>query len=159
MFSKKSFKLFFRSLLTKYGSVETDKGVLYYDGEGELVVGMEVYVENNSNPDEITYDVAPDGEYVSNDTTFVVKDGKVDEIRNEKVIEEMEDVPLEGAIETPFDAEEAIKMITEEMAAMKADLEAVKADLEALKAPVEGDVFNKFNKIKKVQKQSIFKIR
>ena len=62
-------------------------------------------------------------------------------------------------VETPFDAEEAIKMITEEMAAMKADLEAVKADLEALKAPVEGDVFNKFNKIKKVQKQSIFKIR
>ena len=159
MFSKKSFKLFFRSLLTKYGSVETDKGVLYYDGEGELVVGMEVYVENNSNPDEITYDVAPDGEYVSNDTTFIVKAGKVDEIRNEKVTEEMEDVPLEVEVETPFDAEEAIKMITEEMAAMKADLEAVKADLEALKAPVEGDVFNKFNKIKKVQKQSIFKIR
>ena len=159
MFSKKSFKLFFRSLLTKYGSVETDKGVLYYDGEGELVVGMEVYVENNSNPDEITYDVAPDGEYVSNDTTFVVKDGKVDEIRNEKVTEEMADVPLEVDVETPFDAEEAIKMITEEMAAMKADLEAVKADLEALKAPIEGDVFNKFNKIKKVQKQSIFKIR
>lgn len=159
MFSKKSFKLFFRSLLTKYGSVETDKGVLYYDGEGELVVGMEVYVENNSNPDEITYDVAPDGEYVSNDTTFVVKDGKVDEIRNEKVIEEMEDEPLKVDTESPFDAEEAIKMITEEMAAMKADLEAVKADLEALKAPVEGDVFNKFNKIKKVQKQSIFKIR
>ena len=159
MFSKKSFKLFFRSLLTKYGSVETDKGVLYYDGEGELVVGMEVYVENNSNPDEITYDVAPDGEYVSNDTTFVIKDGKVDEIRNEKVTEEMEDVPMEVEVETPFDAEEAIKMITEEMAAMKPDLEAVKADLEALKAPVEGDVFNKFNKIKKVQKQSIFKIR
>ena len=159
MFSKKSFKLFFRSLLTKYGSVETDKGVLYYDGEGELVVGMEVYVENNSNPDEITYDVAPDGEYVSNDTTFVVKGGKVDEIRNEKVTEEMEAEPVEEIVETPFDAEEAIKMITEEMAAMKADLEAVKADLEALKAPVEGDVFNKFNKIKKVQKQSIFKIR
>lgn len=159
MFSKKSFKLFFRSLLTKYGSVETDKGVLYYDGEGELVVGMEVYVENNSNPDEITYDVAPDGEYVSNDTTFVVKDGKVDEIRNEKVTEEMAEEPVEEIVETPFDAEEAIKMITEEMAAMKADLEAVKADLEALKAPVEGDVFNKFNKIKKVQKQSIFKIR
>lgn len=159
MFSKKSFKLFFRSLLTKYGSVETDKGVLYYDGEGELVVGMEVYVENNSNPDEITYDVAPDGEYVSNDTTFVVKDGKVDEIRNEKVTEEMAEEPVEEIVETPFDAEEAIKMITEELAAMKADLEAVKADLEALKAPVEGDVFNKFNKIKKVQKQSIFKIR
>ena len=159
MFSKKSFKLFFRSLLTKYGSVETDKGVLYYDGEGELVVGMEVYVENNSNPDEITYDVAPDGEYVSNDTTFVVKDGKVDEIRNEKVTEEMAEETVEEIVETPFDAEEAIKMITEEMAAMKADLEAVKADLEALKAPVEGDVFNKFNKIKKVQKQSIFKIR
>lgn len=159
MFSKKSFKLFFRSLLTKYGSVETDKGVLYYDGEGELVVGMEVYVENNSNPDEITYDVAPDGEYVSNDTTFVVKDGKVDEIRNEKVTEEMAEEPVEEIVETPFDAEEAIKMITEELAAMKADLEAVKADLEALKAPVEDDVFNKFNKIKKVQKQSIFKIR
>lgn len=159
MFSKKSFKLFFRSLLTKYGSVETDKGVLYYDGEGELVVGMEVYVENNSNPDEITYDVAPDGEYVSNDTTFVVKDGKVDEIRNEKVTEEMAEEPVEEIVETPFDAEEAIKMITEELAAMKADLEAVKADLEALKAPVEADVFNKFNKIKKVQKQSIFKIR
>ena len=36
---RKSFRLFFRSLLTKFGSVQTDKGLLTYDGDAELAVG------------------------------------------------------------------------------------------------------------------------
>ena len=48
---RKSFRLFFRSLLTKFGSVQTDKGLLTYDGDAELAVGDEVYIEDNTNPD------------------------------------------------------------------------------------------------------------
>ena len=52
---RKSFRLFFRSLLTKFGSVQTDKGLLTYDGDAELAVGDEVYIEDNTNPDDIQY--------------------------------------------------------------------------------------------------------
>ena len=52
--NKKSFKMFFRSLLTKLGEVKTDKAVLTYDGDGELEVGMEVFVETEAN-DTIEY--------------------------------------------------------------------------------------------------------
>lgn len=57
-------------------TINTDKGVLYY--EGELVVGTDVNVagENGEEMD------APDGEYIAEDgRTIVVADGKVIEIK------------------------------------------------------------------------------
>ena len=60
-------------LLLKFAEVETDKGLLTY--EGELVVGNEVFIEKDG---ELI--PAEDGEYVAVDKTIVVKDGKIAEI-------------------------------------------------------------------------------
>lgn len=76
-------KLALRNLLVKAGSIETDKGSLLFDGE-EIAVGTEVFVESEG---EIV--AAEDGEYVVEDTTYVVAEGKVTEIR-EKEEEEVE---------------------------------------------------------------------
>ena len=79
--NKKSFKMFFRSLLTKLGEVKTDKAVLTYDGDGELEVGMEVFVETEAD-DTIEYMHPEDGEYIMEDgRTIVIKDGFVEEIK------------------------------------------------------------------------------
>ena len=50
--NKKSLRMFFRSILTKLGSVATDKAVLNWDGDEDLVAGIEVFVEvENENGD------------------------------------------------------------------------------------------------------------
>ena len=88
--NKKSFKMFFRSLLTKLGEVKTDKAVLTYDGDGELEVGMEVFVETEAD-DTIEYMHPEDGEYVMEDgRTIVIKDGFVEEIKEAQTQEPME---------------------------------------------------------------------
>ena len=95
--NKKSFKMFFRSLLTKLGEVKTDKAVLTYDGDGELEVGMEVFVETEAN-DTIEYVHPEDGEYVMEDgRTIIIKDGFVEEIKEAETTEPME--PTEPANE------------------------------------------------------------
>lgn len=63
----------------KLGSVDTDKGRLYADGEGDLKAGDAVYA------DEKKETPAADGDYVTPDgKTIVVKDGKVSEIKDPK---------------------------------------------------------------------------
>lgn len=61
----------------KLGSVDTDKGKLYAEGEGDLKAGDAVY------SDEKKETPAADGDYVTADgKTIVVKDGKVSEIKD-----------------------------------------------------------------------------
>lgn len=61
----------------KLGSVDTDKGKLYAEGEGDLKAGDAVY------SDEKKETPAADGDYVTTDgKTIVVKDGKVSEIKD-----------------------------------------------------------------------------
>lgn len=61
----------------KLGSVDTDKGKLYAEGEGDLKAGDAVY------SDEKKETPAADGDYVTPDgKTIVVKDGKVSEIKD-----------------------------------------------------------------------------
>lgn len=63
----------------KLGSVDTDKGRLYADGDDDLKAGDAVY------SDEKKETPAPDGDYVTPDgKTIVVKDGKVSEIKDPK---------------------------------------------------------------------------
>lgn len=82
-----------KSILVQLGVVVTDKGVLTYDGE--LVTGIEVKNEDGSMPD--------DGEYkVEADKVIVVKDGRVEEIR--EIEEELaEEKPTEMPQEKPAD--------------------------------------------------------
>lgn len=61
----------------RMGSITTDKGVLYWDGDGELEVGANVYQENEDG-ERVT---AADGQYaIEGDILILVADGKVTDI-------------------------------------------------------------------------------
>lgn len=63
----------------KFGSVTTDKGVIYWPGDDDLKAGDRVEVEDA----EGNRSAAADGEYVTGDgKTIVVVDGSVSEIRD-----------------------------------------------------------------------------
>ena len=171
--NKKSFKMFFRSLLTKLGEVKTDKAVLTYDGDGELEVGMEVFVETEAD-DNIEYVHPEDGEYVMEDgRTIVVKAGIVEEIKDK--VEEMpaeepatenmagdigDPLPPElvDIVPTPeepvFDAEVAYKELLAEFQTMKAELQGLKDQVNSLlEVPAEEDAFAKQNKEEKNERK------
>ena len=110
-----------KSILVQLGEVNTDKGILTYDGD--LVVGVEVKNEDGSKP--------ADGEYKLEDNkVIVVKDGLVDEIKEVEVdvIEEMadekpqdnvEDKPQDKVEEKPNEVEELKKLIDEHTSLLK----------------------------------------
>lgn len=171
--NKKSFKMFFRSLLTKLGEVKTDKAVLTYDGDGELEVGMEVFVETEAD-DNIEYVHPEDGEYVMEDgRTIVVKAGIVEEIKDK--VEEMpaeepatenmagdigdplppEQVEIAPTPEEPvFDAEVAYKELLAEIQTMKAEIQGLKDKVNSLlEVPAEEDAFAKQNKEEKNERK------
>ena len=167
--NKKSFKMFFRSLLTKLGEVKTDKAVLTYDGDGELEVGMEVFVETEAD-DTIEYMHPEDGEYIMEDgRTIVIKDGFVEEIKeamteepateptteptNENMAEPTEPMepstePTTEPAEPTFDAEAAYNELLAEVQSLKAELQELKDRVnELLKVPAEEDAFSKQTKV------------
>ena len=169
--NKKSFKMFFRSLLTKLGEVKTDKAVLTYDGDGELEVGMEVFVETEAD-DTIEYMHPEDGEYVMEDgRTIVIKDGFVEEIKekveeeptteptteptNENMAEPTEPMepttePTTEPAEPTFDAEAAYNELLAEVQTLKADLQELKDKVNSLlEVPAEEDAFSKQTKDEK----------
>ena len=171
--NKKSFKMFFRSLLTKLGEVKTDKAVLTYDGDGELEVGMEVFVETEAD-DNIEYVHPEDGEYVMEDgRTIVVKAGIVEEIKDK--VEEMpaeepatenmagdigDPLPPElvDIVPTPedplFDGEVAYRELLAEIQTMKAELQGLKDKVNSLlEVPAEEDAFAKQNKEEKNERK------
>ena len=87
------------------GSISTDKGVLFWDGDGELEVGFNVYQENE-NGERVA---AAEGEYViEGGLVLVVAQGQVTEIRD--VEDPAEQVPADEVQESaePVAAEEVI---------------------------------------------------
>lgn len=87
---------FVKSLM-KFGQIETDKGILYWDGE-ELAVGVEVYVDGEED-EKI---VAEDGDYKIEGKTIVVVEGKVSEIKEDEAPEQSEEQPAEETIVLNF---------------------------------------------------------
>lgn len=91
----KLFKL--SKMLVKLSETKTDKGVLIADDE--LAVGVEVFIDTEG---ELT--PAEDGEYLTEDSKIVVKDGKVEdiqmieevkeEVKNEDIVEEVLEEPV-----------------------------------------------------------------
>ena len=110
-----------KSILVQLGEVNTDKGILTYDGA--LAVGVEVKNEDGSKP--------ADGEYkLEDDKVIVVKDGFVDEIKevevdvieemaNEKPQDNVEDKPQDKVEEKPNEVEELKKLIDEHTSLIK----------------------------------------
>lgn len=94
-------------MIMKFATVETDKGVLYIDGE--LLTGALVYIE-----DENGEFVAPeDGAYETEDLIVTVKDGAVEKIeQKEAPVEDPEakvEVEIENEEQAPADEEATVE--------------------------------------------------
>lgn len=121
-------------MIMNLAEIETDKGVLTY--EGELVEGTELFIEKEG---EIV--PAEDGEYKVEDKTIVVAEGKVKEIievEKEPEVEETieivaEEVVEEVVIEEPKAEEKDEKDLRiEELETKVAELEAIIAEKDAV---------------------------
>lgn len=100
-----------KSMLLQFGGVQTDKGELTYLGDKQLEIGDEVYIDGET---------APDGDYTDESgNIFVVKDGKVEEIKDKEVEEEK---PVEEKPETEELEETAPETETPETEPEKDDL-------------------------------------
>ena len=133
MFNKK-FMLKLARMVMKFAEVETDKGLLTY--EGELVVGNEVFIEKDG---ELI--PAEDGEYVAEDKTIVVKDGKIAEIIMK---EDEQPVPIEGEdVENPTEEvvedekDIRIKELEGIIAEKDSEIESLKAEIEEMKTKLQ----------------------
>lgn len=129
--------------LLKFGSVETDKGTLMY--EGDLVLGTEVFVEDENG--EVV--PAENGNYLTRDEenpqVITVEDGKVTAIESmPKAIEEtpideameetVEETPTEGAPTVNYD--EMILGMANEMDMMRAEIESLRSDVEFMREEI-----------------------
>ena len=101
----------------KFASVETDKGVLFFDGE-ELVVDTKVYDENG--------EAIEDGEYTDAEKVYKVVDSvvtfispkeeeKVEETKEEEVTEETKTETTEEVKEELADDETIVEEVKEEV--------------------------------------------
>lgn len=141
-------KLALRSLVMNAGSVETDKATLQYDGD-ELAVGAEVFVESEG---EMV--AAEDGEYVAEDKTIVVAEGKVTEIRIKEQPEEEVEISAAkqkfNAIKSAFEAtyEEKIEKIAEAVRALGFDAWVVEAADSYCVAEVWNDVEGSYHYVR-----------
>lgn len=82
MTKKNRLKLLFKSLFVQFGSVKTDEGVqLLWDEDGELLAGYNVYIEQETESGDLEYVPAPNGEYKSGETVFVIENGVCVEVR------------------------------------------------------------------------------
>ena len=82
-------------MLLKFDSISTDKADLFYDHEGELVVGDEVYTYNEAG-DRVP---VADGEYLSDNIVYDIENSKVTEIKRfetpDPVKEDLEAMPAD----------------------------------------------------------------
>lgn len=139
---------FIKSLM-KFGEVSTDKGTIYF-GEDEIAVGIEVYVNGENEEEKVA---AEDGEYTLEDErVIVVKDGKIDEIREkeeekpaeepveetEVVVENEEEVPAEEVVvEEPAEEANPYEERIANLESKVAELEKTIADLVERLAKIE----------------------
>ena len=141
--------------LLKFGSVASDKGELYY--EGEVGNGLEVFVEGEDG--EMV--PAEDGEYVVDKQVWGIVEGKVSEIKEAEPVEPKPE-PVEEAEEEPEPVEPTeevkaleakVKELEELVAAKDEEINQLKEQLKepaALSArqQFKNDEANKANEIK-----------
>ena len=109
-------KLELAKLLAAFSELKTDKGILSWPVEGELVIGYEVYVLDENGE----YDAPEDG-------TYTTEDGKVITIAGGKVeaITEPE-TEVDPAPETPEVVEEVVEAAEEPVADPETETDGVK---------------------------------
>lgn len=135
--SKKS-KLMARlqAILAEFGSVTTDKGVIYWDGDEDLKAGDRVEVENAEGQRE----AAADGDYVTQDgKTIVIVDGAVSEIKDSEA-EVATDEPEEDAEEMARQERKGAQMAKAEKFGASYD-EKMRLIWDAIAATLGADVY------------------
>lgn len=159
MNKKSKLKLLLKSLFVQFGQVQCDNGVtLLWNEDTELIVGYDVFVEKETESGETEYVAPEDGEYMSGETIFVIKDGKCVEIRKkgeevptEPVNENLAEPTPEPTPEPTFDAQKAIEDLRAEYDAKFEELNgkynAMKEQLDALLAlPQDENAFSRESK-------------
>lgn len=116
-------RMFFRSILTQFGEVVTDKGKLVWDGNEDLKEGMDVFVEN-PEADDLEYEIANAGNYTT-------EDGKIITVNGEGKVEKIEDPNAEVAEEEPKE-EAPAEMAEEEPTVENPTNEGEETDNEAI---------------------------
>lgn len=135
--NKKLLKL--AKMVLALAETATDKAILIH--EGELAVGLEVFVEDENGE----LQPAEDGEYETENQIIVVAEGKVAEIRDKEAQEPEPEPEPEPDPENLDEEEEArIAELEAELEAKNAELEEkdariaeLEAELEDLKAKLE----------------------
>lgn len=135
-------KVMLKKMLCVFQSIATTKGVLVWNGEEDIKIGDEVKTLDEKG-NEIDVE---DGDYLTDDKrTIIVKDGKVEEIK-EAEDAPIEEEPIEEPITEPIEGEEEPKEEPieepkeDEKDAKIAELEEVikakDAEIEELKAKI-----------------------
>ena len=119
-------------MLLKFDSISTDKADLFYDHEGELVVGDEVYTYNEAG-DRVP---VADGEYLSDNIVYDIENSKVTEIKRfetpDPAKEDLEAMPTDQATpEIPAAPEETPKEDPKAVDPKVAELESKVTELES----------------------------
>lgn len=133
-------KVMLRKMLCVFQSVSTTGGILVWNGEDELVEGVEVKILTEEG-EEIN---AEDGIYTTEDKTIEVKDGKVISI-TDVIVEKPTEEPTEEPTEKPKEGEMEEEKPTEEpnedekdvkIKELEAEIEAKNVEIEELKARI-----------------------
>ena len=112
--------------LLKFGSVASDKGELYY--EGEVGKDLEVFVEGEDG--EMV--PAEDGEYVVDKQVWVIVEGKISEVKEVEPVEPAEPAEPVVQVDEPTEPTEP----TEEVKALEAKVK----ELEELVAAKDEEI-------------------
>lgn len=142
--------------IVKFGSVKTDKGELYWVGEGQLEIGDELFMDEGEDRVKVE-----DGEYITEDETTITVEGGLVTAITPKVEEPEQQEPenQENEEEDPQNDPEQKPEADEKYDELKAEIEALKADIEAMKAeiaelkkePAAEPVMDQYEKVAKIQ--------
>lgn len=127
-----------KSILLQFDGVQTDKGMLTWNGDKQLEVGDEVFIDSK---------VAPDGDYVVDDKVFEVENGKVKEIK----VKEMEDEKPENLETEPTEPTEPEKPEGTEDKPAPDEKDQKIAELENKVAELENKLADIIARIEKVE--------
>lgn len=128
-----------KMLNLEFASVSTDKGNLYYDGDGELIEGIEVY-QNDSDGNQAP---AEDGEYITESRVVNVSGGVVASIVSKDAIveDELKEVTREEFDELKAMVSELASVINsnvvEAVESIEATVESIQEDVEEIKSDVQ----------------------
>ena len=141
-----------RNLLIEYRSINTDGGVLVYDGEEDATTGTSVYIVD----EEGNHSIPEDGEYVDEEKTiYKVENGFITEITpiQEQPEEESEEQP-ETPAEEPAEEETPEEQPAEEPVEEDDEIGTDRVEEPAVEEPAEEPVTPPVEEVEEVREEA-----